>query len=692
MKLKKIRQTHNINLYVLLWIVALVITVYLLKDWSMHKQLIGVVESKSHQLSAGESGRLQNVLISIGDSVQKDQVLATLDLADLKTNLDRLKEQLTSLQKYESAQRDRFSIEVQSMRLQLENEASALIERLSLIESKSTELAGLNGEIARLQSAGSAGLGYSRDLADLILQRDALETYLREQNKDLDYHRQQLEKTRQSRKILKDADMNEMTRSLLLEQMEYAEELQRLVVDTEYRVSLRTIVAPCDGYVTEMWVRQGDIVDRFTPIFTVEETKPKFLDVYIPEQSNLAPQVGMKVEIFSTRSKANNTTGFISFVHPGFAMISERLAFRGQFFWARKVRIELPEEHQLIPGEIVKARISRHDKSNSYLNPSAEASEIDTKEQFDQPKENPPLKNMDVQKSLWEKTRFEPSGIAWLPDIGKYLIVSDDTGIKETPSDHAAYVFLMDENGKVDSTPVPLIGIGTVNDLEAIAPAGDNTFYLISSQNISKRGKRPGSRELILKVKREGEKFVVQGKIRLLSLLLEAYPLLDLKNLGLDRFDSDGQPVLNIEGAAFHDKTLYLGLKEPVSPKGAIIWKIKDVDDIFTTQKLALNQISLYAYIPLGQYKNKTAGISDLAFDQNNNLWILSTIVDAAKDGQLGSFFRIDRTADGRFETTRFFSFPGLKPEGICPNGPNRFLIAFDMDNENPLFCNVDIK
>ncbi|MCU0644645.1 MAG: efflux RND transporter periplasmic adaptor subunit, partial [bacterium] len=569
-----------------------------------------------------------------------------------------------------------------------------LIERLSLIESKSTELAGLNAEIERLKNAEQAGLGHSRDLADLILQRDALLSYLREQRKNLESQSQQVEKTRQSRKFLEAANIDSMTKSLLTERMEYAESLRRLVAETEYRISLRTIVAPCDGFVTEILARSGDVVDAFIPILAVEELKPAYLDVYIPEQSTLQPEPGMTVEIFSSRTREYNTTGVITFVHPGFTQASERLSFRGQFFWARKVRVELPKDHHLIPGEVVNARITTKVNHKNNLSSAVIASEHDSSHDGSsfQTKNHPPLLKMEVPDRLWQQTRFEPSGVAWLPDLGKYLIVSDDTGIQDAPNDHAAYLFLMDENGKVDAAPAPLIGINAVNDLEAIAPAGDEIFYLVSSQNISKKNKRPGSRELIIKIKGDGDKLVVQGQVEFLSLLIRSFNLSELKTLGLEKFEADGQPVLNIEGAAFHDNALYLGLKKPISEKGAIIWKLEEVDDIFNAQKLAPNQLSVYGYVQLGQNKNKPAGISDLLFDQNGRLWALSTIADAGNDDQLGGLHRIDRFADGRLEATRIFSFPNLKPEGICLHGTERFLVVFDKDNENPFYCYIDTE
>ena len=96
MMFKKFRQTHNFNLYILLWIVALAIVFYLSQHWFINKKFIGIVERKSHPIGARESGKVQNMLITIGDQVKKDQVLAILDISDLKTTLDQLKQELTS--------------------------------------------------------------------------------------------------------------------------------------------------------------------------------------------------------------------------------------------------------------------------------------------------------------------------------------------------------------------------------------------------------------------------------------------------------------------------------------------------------------------------------------------------------------------------------------------------------------------
>jgi multidrug resistance efflux pump len=682
---------HKFNWYLVFWAIALLAVLFLYYRYHITKDLVGIVETKTHLLGAQEPGTIRNILVSVGEKVSQGQVLATLDISDLEIEKNQLKEELTNIQNLKEAQQDHLALEFQRMGLQLENEASDLADRLSILEAKSTELSGLNAEIDRLKKAEEAGLGHSRDLADLVLRRDALASYLREQSKDLQLQNQKLNKTRRTRQSLAEVDTDSIVKSMLLRPMERAEELRRQIALTEHRMCLRTIIAPCNGHVVEMFAHPGDVVQEFTPILSVEESNPRYLVVYVPEKSNMQPELGTQVKIFSGRSKHYNTIGLVTFVHPGFSMTPERLSFMRQVFWARRVHVALNENHALLPGEIVHARISNKTDDSGYFSMGVQASESSSTKSGSQVN-HPPLKDMQVAQTLWQQSRFEPSGIAWLEDIEKYLILSDDTGIKDTNNDHAPWLFLMNDKGEVDSSPVTLNGIHSVNDLEAIAPAENGIFYLVSSQNISKQDKRPIDREMILKVQQDGKTFNVQGRVAFLSLILDSYSEKQRQSLGLEKNAKDGRPVLNIEGAAYYDNVLYLGLKEPIGKNGAIIWKLNDPSSIFNGQKLLPEQLSLYGYVHLGEYNAGIAGISDLIFDYKGRLWALSTIAGADDNDQLGGLHRIVHFADGRLESRLLYRFPRLKPEGFCFQSMEHLVIVFDKDNETPSFCVVTVE
>ncbi|MBU0713042.1 HlyD family secretion protein [bacterium] len=683
--MKKFRQTYIFNWYVVLWIVAVAGIFYLYLNWHVNKKYIGIVERRTHLLGAQEPGRINSMFVSIGNEVKKDQVIAILDVSDLKTNLNNLRNELTQIQSLTNAQTEQYSMQIVRLKLQLDNEALELLDRLSLIESKSTELAGLNALIKRLQDAETAGLGYNRDLAPLIIQRDALEAYLREQGTVLPDQTERVRESQQSRKKLEEANLDNITKSMLLERMERAEDLRREIDASEYRIHLRTIITPCDGYVTEILANAGDVVQEFIPCVTIEESKASYLIVYLPEKARLKPEPGMLVKVYSPRNSDFNTTGTVTFIHPGFTMADERLSFRGQFFWARKVHVELDQNHNLIPSEVVYVKINAKHPSK-LKNNSAKASKKPLLKTEHQPGNHPPIKNLKVPVSLQQLSRFEPSGVVWLPDLKKYLIVSDDTGIQNTKNDHAPYLFLMDKTGAVDAEPVLLSGTNTINDLEAITAVDDNTYYLLASQNISKNGKRPRNREYLVKMTHDGDQFKVQNRVNFLSLILRSYDTDKLNALGLQHYAVDGHPELNIEAAAYSGDALYIGLKQPVSDKGAIIWKLSNPDSIFQNQPLSPDQLSIYGTVDLGE----NAGISDLSFDQNGILWALSTIPNASKEKQLGSLHRIRRFADGHLEADRIYDFPNIKPEGLCHQNDGQMLIVFDNDDELPSFCTID--
>ena len=690
--MKNLKKSRLFSWYTILWLLALGTVFYLYYNWRIDKNYIGIVERKAHLLGAQESGRIKSMFVTIGSQVQQDQVIAILDVSDLKTHLSNLRREFDQIQNLTQAQFNEYSLQIERWKLELDNDALALMDRLSMIESKSAELASLNTQIKRLQEAGNAGLGYNRDLVGLIIQRDALESYLREQSKVLKDQDQRLTAARQSRQFLESADIDSISKSMLLERLERAEDLRREIDATEYRVHLRTIVAPCDGYVTELLAGAGDVVEEFIPFITVEESKPSYLVVYIPEKDKQKIEPGLPVKIYSSRNKRYNTSAVVTFVHPGFSQADLRLSFRGQIFWARKVHVELNQDHNLVPGEMVYVRINGR---NNYKNRNSSSTSAYGNSPFKIgriPEDHPPLEQMTIPQSLLNKSRFEPSGVVWLPDIQKFLIVSDDTGIQNGPNDHAPYLFLMNESGKVDSEPVILRGIESVNDLEAITTAPDGIYYAIASQNISKKGKRPTNREYLLKITRTGSQFEVQAKVNFLSLLLQSHSPAQLRALGLEQFESDGHPVLNIEGIAFDDQILYLGLKQPITDKGAIIWQLTALDSVFQNQILHPDQLKLYGIVALSENPGIQAGISDLTIDQNGVMWLLSTIPNAGKEQQIGGFHRIDHFTGGRLKAQRIFNFPGLKPEGLCQLNAQRFLIVFDNDNETPYFCYTKVE
>lgn len=116
-----------------------------------------------------------------------------------------------------------------------------------------------------------------------------------------------------------------------------------------------------------------------------------------------------------------------------------------------------------------------------------------------------------------------------------------------------------------------------VQDFEDIASDRSSNVYFLGSHN-GKDGERRPDREFLL----YGEWEKKQGEIKVLG---ENYQLLDLAapvladlgcNLGLTRETVD--PLLNMEGLAWHEGQLYIGLRAPLTPDGKGIILVGDAD------------------------------------------------------------------------------------------------------------------
>jgi multidrug resistance efflux pump len=338
MKSETFRQKLRLNAYNFLWAAALLVVAGLAFRWFVGQNVIGIVERRAHYLGPQEPGRIAELTVEVGDRVRKDQVLAMLDVSDLIDG--------------------HSAVEMQRLRLQLENEAADLMDRIATLESRAAQLATLNGQIERYRNAEKAGLGSSRDLNDLVLQRDGLEAYMRLQAGEKARLSKDAAVLNSAIKQLKAGNEANRPGSALTGQSAHSEEIGRGNALIASRIRMRSLVSPCDGVVTDINARPGDVVEEFDSLITVEERIPGMMTVYLPEKTTIHPDSGTSVRISSPRGRKYDTNGTVIFVHPGISRAPGRLSFRGQLFWARKVRVALDSSHALLPGEVVTVHFS----------------------------------------------------------------------------------------------------------------------------------------------------------------------------------------------------------------------------------------------------------------------------------------------------------------------------------------------
>lgn len=469
--------------------------------------------------------------------------------------------------------------------------------------------------------------------------------------------------------------------SMLGPRLEQIAELKLKLEMIRNRMDRRRVIAPCAGRVVNLNYLPGDAVESFATILTVEEPQAAFLDVYIPESSDVQPRLGQRVAVYPHRRGMAKTGGTIVFIDPGYSAIPPRLAFRNLTYWARKFRVRLDPDHHLMPGEAARIELLRNGtvlpKALATAAPPAAvpAAPARTRDQ---------LSEFRIPPELRKLSRFEPSGLAWLADLERYVIVSDDTSRGRT--EHSPWVFLSDREGKIEPQPSELKGTAKANDLESIAPGPDGFLYLVASQSLSKKGRRPESRQQIIKISRRVRDFRAVGAVDFLSAVTSSLNPEQLRRLGLGETSPDGQLVLNIEGAAWFQGELLLGLKAPRPPQGALIWRLHQPDRLIERQALDPDQLTLFGHADLRTPDGRPAAISDLFVNERGELLALSTVPGASPPEQAGGLHRLSPNGSDPFPAVTLFSFPGLKPEGLSSPGPGLLTVVFDTDDTLPVF------
>ncbi|HET7538486.1 MAG TPA: hypothetical protein VFK05_01395 [Polyangiaceae bacterium] len=287
-----------------------------------------------------------------------------------------------------------------------------------------------------------------------------------------------------------------------------------------------------------------------------------------------------------------------------------------------------------------------------------------------------------VPRQISERTGLELSGAAWSPALSRYILVSDD--ISDEGGKHEPLLFALSEAGQLDSTPIEIQGIAELNDPESITAGPDGTFFVCTSHSLNKKGHLPESRR------------------RLIQLTLGA----DRKAKVIGQVDlsaartSDGKPAwgdggaLDIEGIAFRDGALFIGLKSPLGSDGsASILRLPEIASVVKSGSIPAGALSLWSrarYCVPHEGKTVCEGIADLAFLPNGSLLVAGNAPKGMPTDGGGSLWMLESESGTPKLLKRF---DGLKPEGIAlaPDHSNA-IVVFDTDGRQPLWIRWPLR
>lgn len=292
----------------------------------------------------------------------------------------------------------------------------------------------------------------------------------------------------------------------------------------------------------------------------------------------------------------------------------------------------------------------------------------------------PSLLDLHVPPRLASRSsQVEPSGIVWCPPLGRYLLVSDDTGIGEQGTRHAAWLFAMDQSGAIDLEPVPILGLDRLNDIEAITAGPDGTYFVSTSHSPNRKGKTPPARRRLLHLALSGRTLHPLGWVDLTEARDPSGRALPV----LAGLDENGR--LDIEALAYRDAVLYIGLKSPLTSRsGAIVLRLQAPATTLRHHRIPPGALTRYAELTLIAGGRAPAGIADMTFLADGSLTVVGNSPKGSPSDGGGALWWLARLTPGLHAPTLLRHYQGLKPEGVTVAADGHSLIVVFDGGEDP--------
>lgn len=444
------------------------------------------------------------------------------------------------------------------------------------------------------------------------------------------------------------------------------------------------VFAEVDGVVGAVNYKKGEKVPNFMPLITLSPESPTFVEGFVHESLHTRLEVGRTVTVKPVTSLTKPVQGRIISVGSRIIMMPIRLMhYPNQQVWGREVVVEIPEHSGLLMNEKVQIKPSFEmfqlplviaATESAKANTAAATTPTSTAKHDGKPQD------LRMPAQLERRYDFEPSGVIYLADVKKFLVVSDDTD-----KQNSASLFMVDRNGQVEDQTLFIPGVGEISDMESISQSGDYV-YVMTSQGLNKKGKDKPERNVFIRSKRAGlemtETQVLNFKPMLMKLIANST---DAKLKAT--FKGAKATDFEIESHFVEDDSLYIGFKNPVSKtKETLILVISDVDKIFKTKTLDSAQLVGVKWVDFGQVAGAPHHMSDLIRVKGR---MYATTV-CHHEG-CGAIWRLTE-ADGKMTAEQIKAFDDLKPEGIAFDPEDSsFFVTFDLKNDPAKFLRIPL-
>lgn len=617
----------------------------------------GIVDAPRHLLGPALDGRVTAVFVRPGDIVRTGDALLQLatDVVDAEINVERgiYEEFLAEADAVAAEAQEAVREQRRSLVTELARARAALAAARGDEAASRAEIGSLREQLQRLDSVVRDGLAEADRVAELRARQAALTEASR--------HAPEVQQAWSGLASQVDTALAQISDEVVAAKVRPVRarletQAARIAGLLEVR-SRATLRAPVDGQITQVFRASGDAARAGEPVVQMVGTTGARVVAYAPEEAARAFKPGAAI-VARPKERGHEIHGVVRAVGSEVVEMPVHLwQFPDRPRFGRPVYIDVPAQAEapLLIGEALSVAMQAGAGGAVAAVPPADA---------------PPL--LPVPDSLRARTRFEGSGLLYLPEWSRFLVVSDDTG-PASADESPPWVFTLDPVKGLDPDPVPLIGLDTVSDLESVTRGADGSVYLLASQSLSQKGRRPKKRQLLIRA-------TVKAEPRALE-VVEAVPLYETlsASLGPEQLEALGfTALLDIEGMTAYGEDLLIGLKAPADSAGqARLHRLKLAGG---PKKLAGLTLEPYRTVPLPTCRAQApGGVSDL-FLADGDLYLTSTLPEGPP---CGSAWRLSLSSPST-TPVKLGDFEGFKPEGIAREPSGRVIVLFDTGDAPP--------
>lgn len=657
---------------------------YLARDLTSHAAVSGYTATTSYSIAPPRRAKITRLAVDLGATVHAGDVIAQLDTTEIENELEAANAERT----YAAAElvaetarlrRDSMNLE-QKLASGSEKASAALATAEATAHTAAAELAAIDAELVEQSDLVAKHLANVSVLNTLQLRRAALAKQVDAASSVLRVLRGNVTAATRRTEGLPSSDDDQLAP---LQARIHAADV-RIAQLTRERDGL-SLRAPADGVIDALPLHAGDLSAPELPVATLVAPDALRVVACIPEARSKDIAAGMETAITSTYDRTTGT-GEIESVTGTIGPLPARCQPPGSkaVLMGRVAIVALDAPMGGLPGQTqlveIGARRKPHDRAPSTPAPTTPRAPEPTAARADAPVA------LRVPSELLARSRFEPSGLGWVAALDRYVVVSDDTGTKNE-NDHAPWLFTMTADGAVDAPPLVVSGIAELDDVESIAVASDGALWLLASQSVSQKGKRPAARRQLVHVTFGKSGGLVADRVVDFAGLLDAAPAPVRVALGVPDTRS-----LDIEGMALHDGALYLGLKAPVDGDGnALIWRVGEPEKLLAGDLVGA-KLGLWSRVKLtveADGRTVPAGIADMVFWDADTLVLGVTASGIDAKTQAGAVY-VATPAGGALVPRHVRTFAGEKPEGLArtPTG-DALAVVFDRGSAPAMWVRI---